>query len=209
MSAGYAAAGMAVFNMYTEKRKIQAQNDAAAATYNATNEALSFAQSSTWMRAAQAADEIKRVGAYNIREAKVQLAQKGSAIAMNEGVTAGSSKARILQNYFQQSSELLGKEQQKTESVVNKIAMSAEQTNWQYQNQKITAYQNMKASLVTGKNASLQILGAGISGASAGASLGSAMSGAMGPADSGTMAQSGGLSSEYSTSGHTTSRANW
>jgi len=209
-AAAGAAAGMAIFNMYTEKRKIKAQNDAAAAAYQATEAALTFAQGNTWNRAAQAADEYKRISAGNIREAKVQIDQKGSTIAMSEGITAGASKARQLQSFFQQTSEALGKEVQKTESVVNKIAMSAEETNWQYQNQKVQAYQNMKSSLVTGNNARLQILGAGINGASTGYSLGSAVGGMRGPADSGTMAQSGGMSSEYDTSGgHTTSRQNW
>lgn len=178
---GYAAAGMALFNAYTEKRKIQALNDAAAAAYQATESALSFAQTGTWMRAAQAADEIRRVSATNIREAKVGIGQQASTIAMNEGITAGQSKARLLQTYYLQTGEALGKEVQKTDSAINKLAMSAEETNWQYQQQKISAYQNMKSSLVTGNNARLQILGSAINGAVTGYSLGSSMQGTTTP----------------------------
>jgi len=173
--AGYAAGGMAIFNMFATKKAIQAKNEAAVNAYNATEAALTFTQLSNTFRAAQAVDEIRRVSATNIREAKVQMDQKGSTIAMNEGVTAGNSKARILTNYFLQSSEMMGKAVQQTESAINKLAISAEETNWNLQQKKVEAYQNMKANLVTGSNAALQIISAGVNGAASGYSMGNAM----------------------------------
>jgi len=170
-----AAGGMALFNMVAEKEKIEAQNKAAVSAFNATDAAISFTQESNWLRAAEAADEIRRTSATNIRDAKVGIEQKGSTIAMSEGITAGSSKSNILRTYFLQSSEMLGKAVQQTESSINKLAISVEEQNWQYQQKKQEAYFNMQQNLVTGNNATLQIVGSGISGAMAGYQLGSAI----------------------------------
>lgn len=181
-----ASGGMALFNMWSTKKQIQKQNEAAVSAYNATEQAITFTQGNNWIRAAQAADEIRRTSATNIREAKVALEQKGSTIALSEGVTAGSSKARILQNYFLQTSEALGKEVQKTESAINKLALSVEEGNWQLQQKKQEAYYNMQQNLMTGRNAALQIIGAGLGGAQSGYQLGSAFSAATATTNTGT-----------------------
>ncbi len=51
---------------------------------------------------------------------------------------------------------------------------ATEDQNYQLQQQKISAYNNMKASLVTGTAATMAIIGQAVSGAQSGASLGGA-----------------------------------
>lgn len=168
-----ASGGLALFNMWSTSKQIEKNNQMAVDAYNLQEASITFAQQSNWLNAMYAAEEMKRVSAINVVEAKPEIQQGASKVAMSEGVTVGNSKARMVQTYFLQAGQALGKQEQATESAVNKLAMGVENTNMQLQQQKMTAYNNMKASLITGNNAAFKIVGAGLSGGVQGAQLGS------------------------------------
>ena len=173
--AGGLSGALSVFDMYNTSKLIQKNNQAAVDAYNATQQVLNYAQTSNWINAISASEELKRVSNIGIMEAKPEIQQGASKVAMSEGVTAGNSKARMLQTYFLQAGQKVGQQQQATESAINKLAMGVEQENWNLQQQKATAYNNMQQKLITGNNAAFQIIGAGISGGLSGFKMGTAV----------------------------------
>ena len=170
--AGGLSGALSVFDMYNTSKLIQKNNQAAVDAYNATQQVLNYAQTSNWINAISASEELKRVSNIGIMEAKPEIQQGASKIAMSEGVTAGNSKARMLQDFYLEAAQKIGQQNQATESAVNKLAMGIEQENWNLQQQRVQAYNTMHQNLITGNNAALQIIGSGISGATKGYSAG-------------------------------------
>ena len=171
--AGGLSGALSVFDMYNTSKLIQKNNQAAVDAYNATQQVLNYAQTSNWINAISASEELKRVSNIGIMEAKPEIQQGASKIAMSEGITAGNSKARMLQTYFLQAGQKVGQQQQATESAINKLAMGVEQENWNLQQKKVEAYNSMQSKLITGNNAAFKIVGAGLSCGVQGTQLGS------------------------------------
>ena len=167
-----AAGGLSLFNMWATSKAIEKNNQAAVDNYNLVNASLISAQIANWNNGVYAAQEMKRVSNISIMEAKPSIEQQASKVAMSEGITAGNSKARMLQDFYLEAAQKIGQQNQATESAVNKLAMGIEQENWNLQQQRVQAYNTMHQNLITGNNAALQIIGSGISGAAKGYSAG-------------------------------------
>lgn len=221
-----------LFSGYMKQREIEKSNEALVEGYKAYDDTLEFAQRANLNRSYEAMVEIQRVTDYNIEQSKLEMAQKGSAVAMSEGITAGASKGRQLQTMFLQQNVALGESKAKGESMVNKLFMEVESQNNQMQQQKVEAFNRMKAGLVTGTDAALQIatstFGGAMQGYNAGQALGAAspttkstantlIDSAIGNptefasnADGYMNNNSGGSISEYfTTNKHVTSRGKW
>lgn len=175
MAAGAIGAGLgALFGAFAKGKEIEARNESAISSYRATDTALTITQGINWNRAAETTREVARESAMAIVEAKADITKGISKVAIErgEGVTAGTSAARTVSNALLQSAKAVEGAKQATQSKISEMWTATEDANYQLQQQKVQAYNNMQASLVTGTAATLQIIGAAVGGASSGASLG-------------------------------------
>jgi len=172
-----------LFGAFAKKKEIEANNAAAVSAYKATNAALTINQGINWQRATEATRETARETNMAIVEAKADITKEVSkaAIDRGEGVTAGISAARTVSNVLLQSSKAVEGVKEETQTKINEMWMATEEANYQLQQQKVSAYNNMKASLVTGTRATLQIIGQAVGGAQTGSSIGTAMGGMSNP----------------------------
>ena len=175
-AAGYGAAVGALFGAFAKKKEIEFNNAAALSAYKATSEALTLTQGINWNRAAETTRITTSESNMKLIDAKAEITKGISEVAITrgEGITAGTSAARTVSTALLQSSKAVEGVKIETQSKVNDMWSATEDANYQLQQQKVSAYNNLKTSLVTGDRAVLQVVGAAIGGAQAGASMGSA-----------------------------------
>lgn len=163
------AQDLAAFNMLEEKRKINAENTSNAQAFNSLNAVLNLSKEANIRAAREAGAEVLRVSSNDILKEKDILAQKGSAIALSQGVTAGAAKKRSIMTYALQGAERVGTLEQKAESVANKINIQAESENNALASRQISAINEFKSKLISAPEAALRIQAAGIKGEAQGA----------------------------------------
>lgn len=186
---GAAAGG--VFGMFTKSRELKAHNKSLEAEaqynieqYNMQKTLTEFAQMNNQLRAneisAQIASEATEAGRdVSIQERKAVGAE---VIRRGEGLTAGASVMRSVDDVLKQGAKAKAGIESQEEKAFMGVQQQARQSNAQEQSKLVNAYNTtmtknaqLAASAITGTNAMLQILGQGISGASTGASLGSSI----------------------------------
>ncbi|MCK4500457.1 hypothetical protein KAU11_08160 [Candidatus Babeliales bacterium] len=165
----------AIFGMITKSKEIEASNKAAVAGYEAINNALIVTQGINWNRTTELTRLIASETGMQIVEAKADITKEISkvAIARGEGVTAGISAARTVSNVLLKSAQAVEGAKQATQSKISDMWAATEDQNYQLQQQKVNAWNKLQASLVTGTQAALQIIGQGVEGAAAAASFAS------------------------------------
>ncbi|MCI4437047.1 MAG: hypothetical protein JHC33_09600 [Ignisphaera sp.] len=153
-----------LFAQLQEARSIAAQNAAQQQAYAAQSLTLDFSRDTNIRSAAEAINELKRVKQSTISEAQVELNQKASTLANNEGITAGASKGRSMMTYALQGAQAIGTIQQKSESIMTKVSLQAEADNNALANQKLQALNTLKSNLISAPVAALKIQLAGQQG---------------------------------------------
>lgn len=184
MAAALIGAGIGgLFGAYAKSKEIEANNKAAVSAFKATDNALTITQGINWRRASEATRETAREANIAFIEAKADITKAVSktAIQRGEGVTAGISAARTVSNVLLQSSKAIEGARVQTQSKITDMWAATEDTNYNIQQQKKQAYNKMRASLVTGSQAFMSVIGAAISGAQTGASLGNFAGSLAGP----------------------------
>ena len=158
-----------------ETERLGKINLANAAGFSATKDSLRFLEDVNAKDAREAQIEAIRAGAAAKREAVVEAkVAEGKAIAQQEGITAGSSKARILSTLYTTEGKVFAGIDEKTRQQVVGIQDQLEQVNNQLESQISDSFNKMVMGIMTGTVAQYDAstaLQMGLQGASYGRSL--------------------------------------
>jgi len=189
-----AAGGMAAFSMFAEadkqKRAAEQADQArlleiagAQAAYASQEAATTLMKSVNREQTDNAINEALRVGAAKEREVGAEIEKATStSLASSEGLTSGRSKGREMAALQIEGNKALARTESETTSTINSLVDAKDKSENDLNVQLWNAWEDMATVLTTPSNVyegnSMDILSAGLSGASTGLSLGSALGGA-------------------------------
>lgn len=191
MSAMAIGAGIGgIFGAFTASRSLREQNNAIAAEaaynvekYKMQKTLTEFSQANNMQRASEITAQIRQEASVASRKVSIETTQAVSTatIQRGEGVTAGASVMRSVDDVLRQGAEAQGNIDAQLESAIQGVEMGAWQANAQEQARLINSYNELRqnnamlaSKIVSGTDAMLAIASQALSGAQSGASLGGA-----------------------------------
>ena len=159
-----------------QRKQIGLNRLAAKAGYSSTEDSVNIMKAVAREQTTNAVAETLREGAAQFTDVKQEIQSVTSkAVARQEGLTSGASRGRALITLQIKGQEALSKSKSQTASQVNQLVDQQDKITNDLNNKLLTAYQDMASVLsnegpaITGQTQ--RVISAGISGASAGASL--------------------------------------
>ena len=193
-----AAGGMAAFSMFAEankQKKAAEQADqarlleiaGAQSAYKSQEVATNLMKAVNREQTDNAINEALRAGASKEREVEAEIEKVTSkSLAASEGLTSGRSQGRAMAALQIEGNKALAKTESETTSMINSLVDAKDKAENDMNVQLWNAWEDMATVLTTPSNVyegnSMDILSAGLGGASTGLSLGSALGGAATPA---------------------------
>lgn len=173
----YAQIGSAVgsvFNSYLKSEQIKKNNEAQIQAFNAIESTIASDKYNNYVNSIEVAREMSRATAMTQveQQADIQEAQGKIVSRRSSGITAGASVGREVQELHLKTSKMINEQKGESQSAINKMYQSMENSNLALENKRIEAFNTMQKNIVSGNSQLLQTLGAGLQGFQAGANLG-------------------------------------